>query len=269
MKIRYRQPSATADISAARAKQRREWLQLVILTLVTLSVIHILVGFLVNFLVAGVSFEREAQMFAKLRLPSVAMETKAMSLDERERIEKLQRIVTRLSVSDKVPPLPYSVVIIDAQAPNAFAFPGGTIGVTRGLLAITDRELELAFVLGHELGHYRNRDHLRGLGRALGFGAIYALIFGQTLDTGSVISSYTATLDNAYSRRQEIEADKFGLAVLAEQYGAVEGFDTLFQHLQAQERAPNWAQLFATHPAPEDRIRRLREHLQYLKATPR
>lgn len=268
MKINYRQPSATADISAAPTKQRREWLQLVVLTLVTLSAIYILVGLLVNFLVAGVSFEREARVFAKLSLPSLVIENKTTSSDERDLIEKLQGIVARLGASEKVPSLPYSVVIIDEQAPNAFAFPGGTIGVTRGLLAITDKELELAFVLGHELGHYRNRDHLRGLGRALGFGALYALIFGQALDTGSVISSYTATLHNAYSRRQEIEADKFGLEILVEQYGAFEGFDTLFQYLQAQERAPHWTHLFATHPAPEDRIRRLREHLQYLKATP-
>ncbi|MFC1856305.1 M48 family metalloprotease [Thermodesulfobacteriota bacterium] len=52
---------------------------------------------------------------------------------------------------------------MDLSKPNAAAFPGRLIMVTKSLLKESDSENALAFVLCHELGHYANKDHLRGL----------------------------------------------------------------------------------------------------------
>ena len=48
--------------------------------------------------------------------------------------------------------------------------------VSTGLLEQTASENELAFVVGHEIGHFRNRDHLRGLGRGVAFGLVLAAL---------------------------------------------------------------------------------------------
>src|SRR3954469_10951688 len=47
----------------------------------------------------------------------------------------------------------YQFLVVDTEEPNAFALPGGYIYVTRGLLALTNAEEELAGVVGHEIGH--------------------------------------------------------------------------------------------------------------------
>jgi Zn-dependent protease with chaperone function len=61
----------------------------------------------------------------------------------------------------------YKIHIIPDPRINAMALPGGNIVVFSALIKETGSENELAFVLAHELGHFANRDHLRGLGRRL------------------------------------------------------------------------------------------------------
>ena len=63
--------------------------------------------------------------------------------------------------------LDYRVRVENSDQVNALALPGGTIQIYSGLLAEIENDNELAFVLAHELGHFHNRDHLKGLGRAL------------------------------------------------------------------------------------------------------
>ena len=58
------------------------------------------------------------------------------------------------------PDLPWHFGVIDSPAINAFAAPGGTVLVTRGLYEILDSEAQLAGVLGHEIGHIVRRHHI-------------------------------------------------------------------------------------------------------------
>ena len=62
----------------------------------------------------------------------------------------LQDLTDRIASHWPDRPYPLRVGVIDEQEPNAFALPGGTILLTRGLLNVTETENELAFVLGHE-----------------------------------------------------------------------------------------------------------------------
>ncbi|MCA9771470.1 MAG: M48 family metallopeptidase, partial [Myxococcales bacterium] len=82
--------------------------------------------------------------------------------------ERLSALTNRLASHWEGNPYTFRVSVIDAPEPNAMAMPGGRILVTQGLLDRVESENELASVLGHELGHFHGRDHLRGLGRSAG-----------------------------------------------------------------------------------------------------
>ena len=80
-------------------------------------------------------------------------------------------------------PFPYELLFIpDRDTINAAALPGNYVIVYGGLLEEMDSENELMMVLGHELGHFANRDHMRGIGRSLAIPIVMSLIFG---DVGS------------------------------------------------------------------------------------
>ena len=75
--------------------------------------------------------------------------------------ERLGRYVSdiggRLAALSHRPHLPWTFTIVDQQAVNAFALPGGFIYITRGILPYLDDEAELAGVLGHEIAHVTAR----------------------------------------------------------------------------------------------------------------
>ena len=157
-------------------------------------------------------------------------------------------------------PYAFEIAIWDTPEPNAVALPGGVIAVTAGLLETVESENELAFVLGHELGHFRNRDHLRGLGRGVAFSLLLVAVGvgggGGAVELASLAGQFA---QRGFDREQEIEADRFGLALLAAEYGHVSGAETFFEHLPEVggpgERA--LAGYFSTHPLHADRIQAL------------
>ena len=67
---------------------------------------------------------------------------------------------------------PFHVYVTEVDDINAIALPGSNIIVFSGLLQNIQSENELVMVLGHELGHYAHKDHLRGLGRGLGISLV-------------------------------------------------------------------------------------------------
>lgn len=158
-------------------------------------------------------------------------------------------------------PYAYEIAIWDESEPNAVALPGGVIAVTRGLLERVESENELAFVLGHELGHFHNRDHLRGLGR----GAALSLLLVAVGLGGGGSAVQLASLAGQLAQREadrdrEIEADHFGLALLAAEYGHVSGAEVFFEHLPEPDGLLEGALAgyFSTHPVNADRIEALR-----------
>ena len=118
-------------------------------------------------------------------------------------------------------------------------------------------EIEIAFVLGHEIGHFYHRDHLRGMGRTIGFTILKSAIFGSSMGSGSFGSIMNLVIQRQYSQECENKADRFGLELIHSIYGRVDGSQHLFEILKEQEKLPGWAYMLATHPAPEERIRDL------------
>ncbi len=144
---------------------------------------------------------------------------------------------------------------------NAIALPGGNIVVFAGLLKEVKSENELAMILGHELGHFAHRDHLRGLGRGLGLSIASALLFGEDSAISNLVSRTLLTFQSSYSQQQEEAADAYGLHLLDARYGHVGGAADFFVR-SAETAGSKFTYLFASHPHPSARIK----HLQKLIA---
>jgi Zn-dependent protease with chaperone function len=164
-------------------------------------------------------------------------------------------LLARLAAGWPENPYELRLSIVDEETPNAFAVPGGAIAVTRGLLDRVESENELAFVLGHEIGHFAGRDHLQAIGRALvlslALRAVFASVGAETVPT---LASSIAS--RGYDREQERAADRFGLALVAREYGHVAGADRFFARLPdakagVGDRAGAW---LGTHPVTEERL---------------
>jgi Zn-dependent protease with chaperone function len=218
--------------------------------IVLLVALYFLIGVAVDQIVARVSYETEARIFQAFQ----PEQSEPSSEEERRRMAQANAILEKFRADPKVPPLPYSLVLVENEMPNAFAFPGGTIGITAGLLEMLTEEIEVAFVIGHELGHFHNRDHLQGLGRAAGFGIVTAILFDMGSGAESFGNIVNFAFQRTYSQEREIEADRFGLEMVYGAYGKVEGTDRLFSLLLEEKDLPQWAYMFATHPSPKKRI---------------
>lgn len=156
----------------------------------------------------------------------------------------------------------YRFYVVNTDAVNAFAIPGGFVYVNRGLIEETRNLSELAAVLAHEIAHVDERhgaEQLERLQRAnIGLTLAYILI-GRAPGTLErlAIDVGGAALFASYSRSAEREADDRAIAMLVgsgiDPRGMVTFFDTLLR--ERRRRPSTLEQWFSTHPLTEDRIR--------------
>jgi len=176
-----------------------------------------------------------------------------------DRLIETQLLVDRLAQHWPDSPYTFRVEIDDSDTANAMALPGGLIIVTQGLLDQVESENELAFVLGHELGHFKNRDHLRALGRGIVLGIFFAVVTDSDV-AGIGIKAADITL-RGFSRRQETKADEFGLAVVNSEYGHVDEAWRLFERWDIDDRSfADLVTYLSTHPEASDRIVDMKRH---------
>jgi predicted Zn-dependent protease len=162
----------------------------------------------------------------------------------------------------------YRFYVADMPEPNAFALPGGYVYVSRGLLALTNSEDELAAVIGHEVGHVAARHAAQRETRATSLGVLSLL---GTVAAGVFGGSYAAQAANqlgqvagagliaAYSRDQERQADRVGQEMTARagwDPAAMSSFlRTLDRYTQLDERAGHRRpSFFDSHPMTPERV---------------
>ena len=174
----------------------------------------------------------------------------------------------------------YTFDIVDIPESNAFALPGGHIYVSRGLLAISNSEDELANVIAHEIGHVAARHHAQQQTRAAGVGIftfpsrlIGAIVGGLV---GSIVEAPFQAMGMgfiaAYGRDQERDADRIALKIAAAagyDPSALARFletlerDTLL-HGDGEEHSPSF---FETHPSTPERVRDTAEEARGIEWT--
>lgn len=176
--------------------------------------------------------------------------------------EYVQGVGQKLAaVSDR--PLPYEFVVLNNSVPNAWALPGGKIGLNRGLLMELESEAELAAVLGHEIVHAAARHSARQMERGMLMqGLILATAvatsdsdYGRVAVGGANFAGQLLTLK--YSRGAELEADEYGMKYMSEAgydpQGAVSLQET-FVRLSEGQRSDWLSGLFASHPPSQERV---------------
>ncbi|MCD9027930.1 M48 family metallopeptidase [Luteimonas sp. BDR2-5] len=169
-----------------------------------------------------------------------------------------------------------SVVFVDDN-PNAFALPGGKVGVYTGILTVARDQDQLAAVIAHEIGHVYANHHDERITRQLGAqgalgvaGALVGSRYGEgaTQTTSQIGGAALQTLVLLPgTRSQETEADVVGQELMAKA-----GFDPraavgLWQNMIAASggsRPPQW---LSTHPNPESRISELQARATNLVPT--
>jgi predicted Zn-dependent protease len=173
----------------------------------------------------------------------------------------LTEVGRRLDGKTHRPQMPYSYRVLNANYVNAYTFPGGAMGVTRGILVDLDNEAELAGLLGHELGHVNARHAAQRQGQAMvasvaatGINIIgSAAGFGGLTDIGTQLGA--SVLLSSYSRDNEREADALGQEYMVRAGYPASGMVGLQQLLVDQEKAsPGMLQtMFSTHPMSSER----------------
>lgn len=182
----------------------------------------------------------------------------------------VQSIGTRVAARSGVanPGQAFHFIALNSAVENAMSVPGGYVYITRQLMTLMDDESQLAFALGHEVGHIAaNHAHIRqqyAQRNPLGvFGQIIGAIFGPGI--GNVLTARSQLDLLSFSRDQEYQADTLGLRyITAAGYdpegapgilAALSRASALEARLQGRtnRQMPEWA---STHPLSENRMQR-------------
>ncbi len=179
----------------------------------------------------------------------------------------LATIGQRLDDKTHRPQMPYSYRVLNANYVNAYTFPGGAMGVTRGIMVDLDNEAELAALLGHELGHVNARHAAQRQGQAMVAQVAVAGLniaasgseWGGLVNIGSQLGA--SALLSSYSRDNEREADALGQEYMVRAGYPASGMVGLHQLLVDQQKeAPGLLQtMFATHPMSSERLATARQ----------
>jgi len=163
----------------------------------------------------------------------------------------------------------WEVQVFDDPNPNAFALPGGKVGVNTGMFAVIKSQDELAAVIGHEIAHVAEQHANQRISRqmlvGIGLDAVGAYTGQRTspdrakmtmglLGLGAQVG---VMLPN--SRDQEAEADRVGQETMARAGFNPDGAVQLWQHMMTAGRDGAPPQILSTHPDPQNRVRKLAE----------
>jgi predicted Zn-dependent protease len=186
----------------------------------------------------------------------------------------LQRYVNHvgrwLASQTERPDLPWRFGVLDAPQLNAFAVPGGTIFLTRGLVQSMKSEAELAGVLAHEIVHVVKKHHLKAIQKnaqtALAGDALSLALERSGRNSESrekLISFGTEMYSRGLDKGDELDADRLGVVIAARGGYEAYGLPAVLQTLQAMNpEDSSLALMFKTHPSPAERLDALSEKMQ-------
>lgn len=160
------------------------------------------------------------------------------------------------------PNMPYSYRVLNANYINAYTFPGGAMGVTRGIMTELNNEAELAALLGHEMGHVNARHAAQRQGQAM---LAQAAVVGLAVATSDSQWGSLATIAgqigasallSSYSRDNEREADALGQEYMVRSGYPASGMVQLHGLLvrEAKEQPSLLETMFSSHPMSNERM---------------
>lgn len=180
----------------------------------------------------------------------------------------LDHLGQRLASSTADPTRNYTFFLIDNTSINAFAGPGGVIGVHTGLISAAENESELAGVLAHEIAHVTQRHLIRAyeaanrLSLPTTAAIIAAVLVGATTSPDAGIAAVSAIQAGSlqyqinFTRTNEKEADRIGIKTLQNAGFDPFGMPSFFERLQRSTRlyGKGLPEFLSTHPVTTNRI---------------
>ncbi|MBV2262347.1 MAG: M48 family metalloprotease [Thauera sp.] len=191
----------------------------------------------------------------------------AAYLDDAEVEEYVNRLGQRLAAVSNNPGLDFDFFVVRDATLNAFALPGGFIGVHTGLILAAESESEFASVLGHEIAHVTQRHIAQIVGKqsqsamlmiASMLVAVLAARSSSDVSTAAIAAGQAGAIQSqlGYTRAFEREADRAGLETLDKAGLDVRGMPGFFERLQRTTRVyeNNAPAYLRTHPLTTERI---------------
>jgi beta-barrel assembly-enhancing protease len=167
-----------------------------------------------------------------------------------EGLAALDDVVRKLAAAAKTDE-EFRVYVFDAPVLNAFAAPGGRIVLFRAVIEEAEDPQEVAGVLAHEMAHVLERHPSQAVVQTLGYG-IFGLLNPGADSVGSEATQ--AIMTNHYSRNDELDADRVGVALLNAAGYDSRGLTSFFARLDAQgESIPGALEFLSTHPTGDRR----------------
>ncbi len=176
--------------------------------------------------------------------------------------EIVRRVGTRIAIAANKPSFQWDFRLFESDSQNAFALPGGKVGIYEGIIPVCENEAGLAVVMSHEIAHavarhgserISQQTAVQGVRSVLGYAISGSSATGQNL----VLNAYGAAAEYGlilpYSRRHESEADAIGLQLMAQSgYDPSEAprFWQRFGAASVGPKPPVWA---STHPSDVQR----------------
>jgi predicted Zn-dependent protease len=179
----------------------------------------------------------------------------------------IQGIGRQLAAHSDTPSSPFHFFVVMDQNINAFAGPGGYIGVNSGLILLTEAESELASVMAHEIAHVTQRHLYRQIEAAhkMSIPTLAATLAAILVGTQSpsmgqaalmAIQAGSIQFQIDFTRDHEKEADRVGMQTLSESNFDPRSMPTFFERLQQSTRyyGKGVPEFLRTHPVSESRI---------------
>ena len=178
-----------------------------------------------------------------------------------------EQLLNRLAQSSQLKDRRLELIVVKNPTMNAFAVPGGVVGVHTGLFIYAESEGQFASVLSHELAHLSQRHFARGVEQAQKASLptmaamLASLVLAATAGGDAGLAALTATqaaaLDSKlrFSRQNEQEADRIGMQTMVaageDPYAVPEMFERMLKATRYSRRPPEF---LLTHPVTENRI---------------
>ena len=179
--------------------------------------------------------------------------------------EYTELLIYKLSETSQVKDRQFTIVLIDEKSLNAFAAPGGVIGVNGGLFLNAGNEAQLASVLGHELAHLSQRHFARNVLRGRDTNLASSLVMVSAIALAIISNNPTAFIAGPaalqqqqlrYSRIFEREADRYGFNNLIAAGYDPAGMGQMFENMAKVRKlsGDNPPEFLLTHPVTSSRV---------------
>jgi len=162
--------------------------------------------------------------------------------------------------------LPFHFTVLENEQINAFATPGGYLFFYTGILRMMESEDELAAVMAHEVSHVVARHSVKAIQRYYGGAIALSLLLGEKSEemAGQVAGLVFSLALQGYGRKNEHEADEFGLIYMQRSRYNPKAMVTMFEKLAAlsgESKRGLFESLAASHPETQERIARMKTQI--------